>query len=85
MPYTLNSDLFTDSRNSDGYIYHKGALEEKDGYVEVINGFDSANFDASSISSLSGTVELAVNVSVDAVQFNRYQQIWGMDSLPWCQ
>ncbi len=83
LPYTINIDEFADNRMSDGYIYHKGIIEEGDGYIEVIQGFDGANFDASAISALSGTVELSVNITVDAVQFNRYQQFWGMTSRPW--
>ena len=83
LPYTINTDEFVDKRMSDGYIYHEGALEEGDGYVEVINGFDGANFDASAISALSGTVELSLNITVDAVQFNRCQQFWGTGSRPW--
>ncbi len=82
LPYTVNTDDFADGRNADGYIYHKGALNESDGFVTVINGFDSASFDPSAVSSMDG-VTLSVNVSVDAVQFNRYQQIWGISSRPW--
>lgn len=83
LPYIINTDEFADSRMSDGYLYHKGILDEGDGYIEVVQGFDGANFDASAISSLSGTVELSLNITVDAVQFNRYQQFWGMTSRPW--
>ncbi len=83
LPYTLNTSEFADKRMTDGYIYHEGILDESDGYVEVINGFDAANFDASAITALSGTVELSVNITVDAVQFNRYQQFWGMSTRPW--
>ena len=83
LPYTINTDEYMDQRDSDGYIYHIGVMSENDGYLVVVNGFDSANFDASSISGLSGTVELSLNVSVDAVQFNRYQQFWGISSRPW--
>lgn len=82
LPYTVNSEDFADNRNSDGYIYHDGAMEANGDYVTVINGFDSASFDASAVSSI-GNVTLSVNVSVDAVQFNRYQQIWGISSRPW--
>lgn len=83
LPYIINTDEFIDKRMSDGYIYHEGALEEGDGYIEVIQGFDGANFDASAISALSGTVELSLNITVDAVQFNRCQQFWGTGSRPW--
>ncbi len=82
LPYTVNSDDFTDARSSDGYIYHNGALKESDGFVSVVNGFDSASFDPSAVIAI-GDVELYINVSVDAVQFNRYKQIWGIDSRPW--
>ncbi len=83
LPYTINAGEFSDNRMSDGYLYHKGILDEGDGYIEVIQGFDGANFDTSGISALNGTVELSVNITVDAVQFNRYQQFWGMSSRPW--
>ncbi len=82
LPYTVNTDEFADSRNADGYIYHKGVLSESDGFVTVINGFDNASFDPSAVSAMQG-VTLSINVSVDAVQFNRYQQIWGINSRPW--
>lgn len=83
LPYTLSPTGFVDKRMTDGYIYREGILSESDGYVEVVNGFDSANFDVSAISALSGTVELSVNITVDAVQFNRCQQFWGTGSRPW--
>ncbi len=82
LPYTVTED-FVDKRDVDGYIYFDGTMSESEQYTEVINGFDSAEFDASTVAALSGTTELLINVSVDAVQFNRYQQIWGMDSIPW--
>ncbi len=82
LPYTVTED-FVDKRDVDGYVYFNGAMSESEQYTVVVNGFDSAEFDASTVSSLSGKTELLINVSVDAVQFNRYQQIWGMDSIPW--
>lgn len=82
LPYTV-ADGFVDKRDSDGYIYFKGTMSADVEYTTVIDGFDSAAFDASTVSSLSGETQLLINVSVDAVQFNRYQQIWGMDTIPW--
>lgn len=82
LPYTV-ADGFADKRDSDGYIYFNGTMPANGEYMSVINGFDSAAFDASTVSSLSGTTDLLISVSVDAVQFNRYQQIWGMDAIPW--
>ncbi len=81
LPYIIN-DGFKDSREFDGYVYHEGAMADGE-TVSVITGFDAAAFDASAVTALSGTVTLTVNISVDAVQFNRYQQIWNMDSIPW--
>ncbi len=83
LPFTVNTEEFVDKRDSDGYIYFDGTMPANGDYMSVINGFDSAAFDASTVSSLSGETQLLINVSVDAVQFNRYQQIWGMDTIPW--
>lgn len=82
LPYTLE-DGFVDKRDSDGYVYFVGAMPADGDYTSVFNGFDSAEFDASTVASLSGTTQLLLNVSVDSVQFNRYQQVWGMDRIPW--
>lgn len=82
LPYTVAAD-FVDKRDSDGYIYFNGVMSESEQYTAVIDGFNSSAFDASTVSSLSGETQLLINVSVDAVQFNRYQQIWGMDTIPW--
>ena len=82
LPYTVADD-FVDKRDSDGYIYFNGTMPANGAYTSVIDDFDSAAFDTSTVSSLSGETQLLINVSVDAVQFNRYQQIWGMDSIPW--
>ena len=83
LPYTIDTDNFVDKRDTDGYVYFNGAMSADSEYVTVVNGFDSAVFDSSAVSTLSGTTELLINVSVDAVQFNRYQQLWGMDTIPW--
>lgn len=82
LPYMV-ADGFIDKRDSDGYIYFNGTMPANGDYTSVIDGFDSAAFDASTVSSLSGETQLLINISVDAVQFNRYQQIWGMDAIPW--
>ena len=82
LPYTVAAD-FVDKRDSDGYIYFNGVMSESEQYTAVIDGFNSSTFDASTVSSLSGETQLLINVSVDAVQFNRYQHIWGMNTIPW--
>ena len=81
LPYEINTENFADKRNVDGYIYYKGAVPVNDD-ITGISGFDTADFDVSAVSSMSN-VSLNINVTVDAVQFNRYQQIWDKDSLPW--
>lgn len=84
LPFELaTNDKLFDNRVNDGFVYYKGAFPlSKDGVV-VFSGFDTANFDTSAISAISDDVTLRIDVTVDAVQFNRYQQLWGMDSLPW--
>lgn len=81
LPFTVNKTAFYDNRDVDGYIYHKGDFDEDEPYIAV-TGFDSSAFDSSALSSYSN-LKLTVNVRVDAVQFNRYSQIWGIDELPW--
>lgn len=68
-----------DNRFNDGHVYYKGAFPAN-GEAVIFSGFDSANFDTSAIPD---GVTLSIDVTVDAVQFNRYQQFWGIDALPW--
>ena len=82
LPYTV-AGSFVDKRDSDSYVYFNGAMPANGDYTVVFNNFDAASFDVSTVSALSGETKLLINVSVDAVQFNRYQQIWGMDTIPW--
>lgn len=81
LPFTVaeNNKLF-DNRFNDGFVYYAGAFPTGDKGVEIFSGFDTANFDTSAIPS---GVTLRIDVTVDAVQFNRYQQFWGIDTLPW--
>lgn len=83
MPFKVaeNKELF-DNRLTDGYVYYMGAFPVGGDGVEIFSGFDSANFDTSALTAY-GDITLSIDVTVDAVQFNRYQQLWGMDSLPW--
>ncbi len=77
------SESFYDNRDKDGYIYYKGAMPVNES-VAFITGFDSANFDVSAFDNETyGNMKLRIDVYVDAVQFNRYRQIWGIDGLPW--
>lgn len=82
VPYTLGSDWF-DNRNTDYCMYYTGA--DKSGKADfakssVITGFDESNFDTSGF--VDG-VNVKVMIQVDAVQINRYPQMWNIDKLPW--
>ena len=46
----------------------------------IITGFDEGSFIAGSLTQ-SASPEIAI--SVESVQINRYQQLWGIDKLPW--
>lgn len=81
LPFVVaESDKLFDNRFNDGFVYYKGAFPSNDNGVVVFSGFDSANFDASAIPD---GVTLRIDITVDAVQFNRYQQFWGIEALPW--
>lgn len=79
LPLIINEEagLF-DNTASDGYIYYEGVFPVNEA-VEIISGVDMTSLDTSSM----GDATLSVNVTVDAVQFNRYQQLWKIDELPW--
>ncbi len=81
LPFKINSAEFYDNRSADGFVYHIGDFDENEPSV-VVDGFDSSSFDDSALSSYSN-LTLTLNVTVDAVQFNRYSQIWKIDALPW--
>ena len=64
-----------------GYTSHTAVI------VPGLSGsiaFSSSDFDYSADVLTSGTnTRLLVNISVDAVQFNRVTQIWGTTRRPW--
>ena len=83
LPYVVNNS-FADKTGEDAYYYYRGAFPA-DSEVNFINsGFSSSDFDYSADVLTSGTnTRLLVNISVDAVQFNRVTQIWGTTRRPW--
>ncbi len=82
LPFELSDDFY-DNRSVDGYIYYKGTMVPGQEY-QLITGFDEASFDATAFDNDAYKgLQLKVDVLVDAVQFNRYEAIWGLDSLPW--
>ncbi len=76
---TGNTNKWYDNRENDYCVYYTSAPSAST--ISVIRGFDADGLDMETLSSMSLTVKLAFRV--DAVQFNRYKQIWEMDSLPW--
>lgn len=88
LPFKLGTDAkLYDNRAADGFVYYEGSFPTGTA-VEVFSGLDTASFDISAISAAlaAGTYEsvtLKIDFTVDAVQFNRYRQVWGMNALPW--
>lgn len=77
---TGNTNKWYDNRANDYCVYYTSAPSA--GTVQLITGFDTSAFDIASYNGIEGlTLKLAF--TVDAVQFNRYKQIWEIDSLPW--
>ncbi len=82
VPYEFNS-LWFDNRGVDYSVYYTG--EDMSGKAdfdkaELIKGFDSSAFDTSAM--VEG-VSVKLLIQVDAVQVNRYPQIWGIEKFPW--
>lgn len=82
VPYVFANGWF-DNRDADYSVYYAG--EDNSGEAsfrtaEFITGFDEKSFDSSAI--VEG-VTLKVLVQVDAVQVNRYPQVWGIEKFPW--
>ena len=61
---------------------HGNNLSGKATYGErsLIKGFDESKFD---VSGFEDGVTVKALIEVDAVQFNRYPQLWNIDKLPW--
>lgn len=82
IPFVFNDDWY-DNRSTDYCVYYKGEDSSGKATAEtlyLIKSFDESKFDVSGIAS--GT-SVKVLIEVDAVQFNRYPQLWKIDKLPW--
>lgn len=82
VPYTFGDDWY-DNRNTDYCVYYCGSDESGKADFsssELINGFDEDSFDTTGF--VDG-VSVRVMIQVDAVQVNRYPQLWNIDTLPW--
>lgn len=79
-PFTF-ADKWYDNRENDYCVYYTedtGLFETHD--KSIITGFNSDEF-AQKTMTKDAVAKLAV--TVEAVQVNRYQQIWGIEALPW--
>ncbi len=75
------ADKWYDNRENDYCIYYTedtGLFENYD--KSIITAFDGEKFAAE---TLTADAEAHISVSVEAVQINRYQQVWGIEALPW--
>lgn len=82
LPYEFNSEWY-DNRNADYCVYYRGGNDSGKasfGSSELITGFDESGFDTSGF--VEG-VTVKASIQVDAVQVNRYPQLWKIDTLPW--
>lgn len=81
VPFTFNDEWF-DNRTADYCVYYRGDGSGKADFTktELISGFDESGFDTTGFSESKGVKLL---VQVDAVQVNRYPQMWNIDTLPW--
>lgn len=82
VPYKFDANWF-DNRNADYSVYYAGKdMSGKADFEKAsfINGFDDAEFDTSDLAE--GT-QVRVLIQADAVQVNRYPQLWNIEKLPW--
>lgn len=82
VPYVFNNDWY-DNRNTDYCVYYQGV--DKSGKAAasslyLINGFDENSFGTTFVEDVTS---VKVLIEIDAVQFNRYPQMWSMEKLPW--
>lgn len=79
-PFTF-AEKWYDNRDNDYCVYYTedtGLFESYD--KSIITGFDRELFEAEAL-TLNATPKVAI--SVESVQINRYQQVWGLEALPW--
>lgn len=82
VPYSFGTEWF-DNRNTDYCVYYRGADSSGKASFsssELITGFNKAEFDTSGF--VDG-ISVRVLIQTDAVQVNRYPQLWNIDTLPW--
>ncbi|MBQ8574895.1 MAG: hypothetical protein IJ447_02480 [Clostridia bacterium] len=82
VPYEFG-ELWFDNRNTDYSVYYAG--EDMSGKAtfeaaDFITGFSEADFDTA---DLADGTQVKVLIQADAVQVNRYPQLWNIEKLPW--
>ncbi len=82
VPYVFGEHWF-DNRNADYSVYYAGKdLSGKADFdsARFISGIDESKLD---VSGLAEGTQVRVLIQADAVQFNRYPQMWNIEKLPW--
>lgn len=82
VPYKFG-ELWFDNRGTDYSVYYAGAdMSGKADFesADFITGFSESDFDKS---GLADGTQVRVLVQADAVQVNRYPQLWNIEKLPW--
>ena len=80
MPFEF-AEKWYDNRENDYCVYYTeetGLFESHD--KSIITGFDVEAFNEK---TMTKDAVAKVAIIVEAVQANRYQQIWGIETLPW--
>ncbi len=75
------AEKWYDNRENDYCIYYTedtGLFSSYD--KSIISSFDSEKF---AQQTMTKDAVAKVSVSVESIQINRYQQVWGIEALPW--
>ena len=90
IPHTLSnyslSSAFYDNRSYDGWIYYKNLVDgESLDNVKNVIAISGASVGSDAADLLNGDHSNCVEISLEleAVQWNRAKEIWGLSKLPW--
>ncbi len=80
LPYKF-AEKWYDNRSEDYCVYYTENSNLYEQYDKsIITGFDEDGFIND---NLTQSATPRISISVESVQINRYQQLWGIDKLPW--
>lgn len=80
LPFEFTEKWY-DNRENDYCVYYTEDTGLFDSYDKsIISGFDKELFNEK---TMTKEAVAKLSVTVEAVQVNRYQQIWGIETLPW--